>query len=96
MTLNQLDSLTEDEKVVLWYVVNHIFPPSSPQIEYSPRNITWLKHDILIIKLRDAFPKVKVEAHPIYSSLLTKLGVQHEIKYEQPPAPAPTQVSSSI
>jgi hypothetical protein len=45
---------------------------------------------MLVKKLLDAFPSLKPEGHTSYSSLLKKLGIQHEIKYEQPPTPAIT------
>ena len=92
MTLNQLESLTEDELCLCLYIVNVTFPVECPKMEFTPRQLTWLKHDALVKKLTDAFPRLKHEAHPIYSSLLTKLGIQHQIKYEQPQPP----VSGSI
>lgn len=85
MTLNQLQTLNEDEIAMALFVVNNIFP-TLPPMEYSPRNLTWIKHDILIKKLTDAFPKVKPEAHPIFASLMEKLGVKVTIEKVDPPA----------
>jgi len=101
MTLNQLHSLTEQELDMLFYIVNVFFPPTSPQIcMLVPRQLTWFKKDALIKKIVDAFPKVLPEGHLIYSSLLEKLGVKIEIKYQPPPPPvAPvveTPVTSSV
>jgi hypothetical protein len=92
MTLNQLDTLSEDELAIALYIVNHISPLSIPKMELGPINLTWFKHDMLVKKLLDAFPKVKPEGHVIYSSLLKKLGVEHEIKYEQAPLPVTASV----
>ena len=83
MTLNQLQTLTDEEKALALLLV---FPvPEDPHD--MPRHLTWYKHDALVKKLLDSFPRVLPPGHPTYSSLLTKLGIQHEIKYEQPPAP---------
>ena len=84
MTLNQLAELTDDELCACLYVINVLSPLKIPGCEFSPENLTWIRHDMLIKKLLDNFPKVKQEHHPIYSSLLTKLGVKHEIKYNAP------------
>jgi hypothetical protein len=46
---------------------------------------------MLIKKLLDAFPRLKPEAHPIYSSMMQKLGIKVEIK----PQPI-TQPTGSI
>ena len=89
MTLDQLESLTDDETGFALYVVNHLFPV--PNIEIPPRGLTWFRKGELEKKIMDSFPRVKRESHPIFSSLLNKLGVQHEIKYEQP-----SQVTGSI
>ena len=93
MTLNQLETLTEDEWAMAWYIVNHITPV--PNIEIPPRGLTWFRSGELEKKLIAAFNHVKPEAHPIYSSLLTKLGVQHEIKMT-PINPPSSSISSSV
>lgn len=91
MTLNQLQTLTDEEASLCLYIVN-IIDPLDIKIELSANNLTWFRKDVLEKKLLAAFPKVKPSGHPIYSSLLTKLGIQHEIKYEQPPPPPPPVV----
>jgi len=98
MTLNQLHSLTEEELDMLFYIVNVLFPPTSPQIcMLVPRQLTWFKHDALIKKIVEAFPKVLPEGHATYTSLLEKLGVKIEIKYQPPPPPVvETPVTSSV
>ena len=86
MTLHQFNSLDETELCMVLYIVNVLFPVSLVG-EIPPRGLTWFRKGVLEEKIKAAFPQVKNEAHPIFSSLLTKLGVQHEIKYEQPPQP---------
>lgn len=97
MTLNQLQTLSEDELCLCLYVVNITFP-TLPKIEYEPRNLTWIRHDMLIKKLTDAFPRLNPEAHPIFTSLMEKLGVKIEIKKIEPvlPPPSDTSISGSI
>lgn len=82
MTLEQLKSLDEAELSMALYITNVISPT---HIEIPPTGLTWFRRGILEKKLLDAFPQVKFEAHPIYSSLLNKLGIQHEIKLEKLP-----------
>lgn len=91
MTLNQLESLTEDELAMCLYVVNVISPPDIPKVEFTARNLTWFRHDMLVQKLVDATPKVKEEAHDIYFSLLGKLGV----KIEKTVCPTQNETTSS-
>lgn len=85
MTLHQLNSLTEDEICFTLYVVN-ILSPISLGYEIPSNGLTWLRKGVLEKKIQESFPHVKKEAHPIFSSILNKLGVKHEIKYEQPPS----------
>ncbi len=87
MTLNQLDSLDEQELCMVLYIVNVLFPLDIPKMQFEPRQLTWFRKGELEKKIQAAFPHVKREAHPIFSSLLNKLGVAHEIRYEQPPQP---------
>lgn len=89
MTLNQLQTLTEDELCLVLYVVNHISPAISPPPPYQTYDLTWWKHKALVQKLLDAFPQVKPESHAIYTSLMEKLGVKVEINQVPPPEPPP-------
>jgi len=93
MTLSQLESLSDDELAMALYIVNVLKPVQPPIGEINPRGLTWFKHDLLVKKILDCFPLVKPEHHPIFVSLLDKLGVKVEI-HAQPPPP-PTEVSSS-
>lgn len=78
MTLNQLETLTEDELAMVLYVVNVISHPGIPKIEFTSRQLTWFNHDMLIQKLVDAIPQVKEENQPNYVSMLEKLGAKIE------------------
>lgn len=79
MTLNQLQTLTDDELAIALYVVNHVSPPGIPPGPFEARELTWFKHPALVQKLIDSFPKIKPEGHATYSSLMGKLGVKVEI-----------------
>ena len=80
MTLNQLETLTEDELALVLYVVNVIAPLDVPKMTFEPRHLTWFKHDALIKKLLDSFNRLKPEGHATYVSLMQKLGVCIQIK----------------
>lgn len=98
MTLNQLYSLDEQELALLLYIVNVINPLDFPKLDFQPRNLTWFKHDMLIKKLTDAFPRLNRDGHELYVSMLEKLGVKFEIKYEEQPSinvPIELPISSS-
>ena len=97
MTLNQLETLSEDELALCLFINNVTFPMECPKIELTARQLTWLRHDMLIKKLLDAFPRLKPEAHPIYSSMMQKLGVKVEIKQQPNELPTPeTPPTASI
>lgn len=85
MTLAQFESLTEDELAMALYIVNTLTPVMPYEI--PPKGLMWFRKGALESRIQAAFPHVLKEAHPVFSSLLTKLGVAHEIKYEQPPQP---------
>lgn len=95
MTLHQLNSLTEDELALALYVVNTLSPVGAVG-EIPPRGLTWFRKGMLEQKLHQCFPHLTKEAHPIFSSLLTKLDMPHEIRYEQPPLPMSASVTASV
>ena len=95
MTISQLVSLTEDEVAMCLYIVNVIAPPKSPVMEFRREHLMGFKTDMLVKRILDAFPMIKPESHAIYSSLLEKLGMKIEIKYEQPPMPVSPQTGSA-
>lgn len=75
MTLNQLETLSEGELALAVYIVNVVSPPGLPKITFEPRHLTWFNHEMFIKKLLDVFPKLDVEGHATYVSLMQKLGV---------------------
>lgn len=83
MTINQLSSLDEQELQMSLYIVN-VISPIKPSMEILPHELPWLKHDMLVKKLLDAFQQVKPEYHSIYISLMQKLGVKIEINPAAP------------
>lgn len=80
MTIHQLNTLTEDELAMALYIVNNISPPKIPPGPFEARHLTWFKHNALIHKFLESFPKIKPEGHAIFSSLMEKLGAKVEIK----------------
>ena len=96
MTFQQLHSLTEDEVAICLYVVGVLDPVTFPKIEITqPNQLISFRHEALIQKLLNAFPKLKPEAYPIYLSLMEKLGVKVEIKQApQPEAPTSSSVAN--
>jgi hypothetical protein len=96
MTRHKLEELNEDELGILFYVVNVLFPINCPKMEFDMNSIKWYKHDLLIKKLAEAFPHLKQDGYTTYSSLLNKLGVQHEIKPGQPQMPVTASTTGSI
>lgn len=83
MTLNQLNSLTEEELEMALFIVNCL-ENSSNKIQYNPQNLTWFKHDAIIKKFLRAFNQLKPEGHSIYVSLMKKLGIHIEINQSSP------------
>lgn len=97
MTLTQFESLSFEELALASVIINEINPPELiEKIDFTPKQLLWFRHDLLIKRILEVFPRLKPEGHAIYSSLLTKLGVQHEIKYEQPPQPVTASAEQNI
>jgi hypothetical protein len=80
-----LEDLNDDEMAILLYVLNFKNKVTCPTMTFESRHLKWFKHDLLVKRVREVFNDVKPEGHSIYSSLLTKMGVQHEIRVETPP-----------
>lgn len=93
MTLNELKTLNEDEAMMLLGIFNIIYP-SDLNIQLTLENLTWIKKDVFNKKVIDAFQRVNLPSHKIYSSLLTKLNIEHSIQYTT--NTANTQSSGSI
>jgi len=83
MTRNQLEDLTDEEKALALVIVNDIAPPVLPKMTFEARHLTWFRHDQLIKKFIDVFPRLNPEGRATYVSLMHKLGVCVQI--QQPP-----------
>lgn len=75
MKLEQLQSLTEDEQVMLWYFVNKITPPVLENVELDISVFTGIKHQELLNRITQGESLVKEEFKPIYDSLKAKMEV---------------------
>lgn len=73
MTLEQLKSLTEDEVLMLWYIINKIEPAVMPGIELEPGLFTSVNREALLNRINKAKPLVKEEHIEIYNSIVSKL-----------------------
>lgn len=82
MTLDQLNSLTDEELGMALYIVN-VLKPIETNPNLSPRLLTAIKHPALVQKIVESFDLVKPEAHEVYSSLLKKLGVEFKIEKKE-------------
>ena len=92
-----LDSLSEQEMGLLLYFINIVAPPSCPKMTFEISHLKWLKKDILIDRLLKSFDKISVEGHSTYKSLLEKLGVNVEIRKEEPKIELPTtEITGSV
>ena len=85
MTLNQLQTLTEEELALALVIVNVIDPPGIPKMEFEPRHLTWFRHDALIQKFLQVFNRLLPEGHATFISLMFKLGVKIEIQQVSAP-----------
>jgi hypothetical protein len=74
MTLEELQSLNEDETAMLWYMVNKIGRPAIYGIELEPSVFPSISRFWLAEKILASKDSVKPEHLPIYESLTSKLG----------------------
>ena len=93
MNIAQLESLTEDERSLLFYIVNVVSPMTCPKMEFDMNSIKWMRHDMLLRKLLDVLPKMKPEGHQLFVDMMQKLGVKVEIS--PTPQPQPEMSSSA-
>jgi hypothetical protein len=73
MRISQLQSLTQEELQLLFYIINVIEPLTSPKIEIGSKEILWFKHDTLVWKLSKQESKLTPEGKTIFQGLMTKL-----------------------
>ena len=95
MTLNQLETLSESELDMALYIINVIAPPDLPKMTFEPRHLTWFNHEQLIKKFLEVFPKLNTEGHPIYVSLMQKLGICIQIQKHPNPNPNETDATET-
>jgi hypothetical protein len=91
MTLNQLETLTDEELALALVIVNDIAPPVLPKGPFEPRHLTWFNHEQLIKKFLEIFSKLTPDGHATYVSLMQKLGVC--IQIQQHPIPNPNEIN---
>lgn len=96
MTRYQLEDLTEDELAIVLYVVNVIAPPVAPKMTWEVNHLLWFRHDQLVKKLIDVFPKLKPEGHATYVSLMQKLGICVQIQQPSSTNENKSETSSSV
>jgi hypothetical protein len=98
MTLNQLQTLTEEELALALYIVNVVEPTELPKMEFKPRHLTWFKRDALLQKFIRAVPKLNPQGFAVLASLFFKLGVARlEIQTSVlcPPKPKENPISTA-
>ena len=73
MTLDQLQSLSEDEVTMLWGIINMGNPPVLTGQELEPTLFPFIKENKLKVRVIQFDKYVKPEYIELYSSLKTKL-----------------------
>lgn len=76
MTKEQLNSLTDDELAMLWYMVNHIQPTVITGQEVEVEVFTSIRHPFLVRRIKAVENLVSDAGKEVYSSLKTKLGIE--------------------
>lgn len=74
MTLEELQSLNEDETAMLWFMVNKIGRPAIYGIELEPSLFPSISRYWLAEKILASKDSVKPEHMFVYESLTSKLG----------------------
>jgi hypothetical protein len=74
MTLEQLNSLNEDETAMLWYVINKVNPILST-VELDPPLFPSINKQRLMDRVSTAESLIKEEHRPIYDGLKFKMGM---------------------
>jgi len=75
MTIEQLNSLNDDEVAMLWFMINKVFPPAIKDIEMEPSIFTSIKHRWIVDRVSKMKDVIKEEHQPIYESLKNKLQI---------------------
>lgn len=75
MKLQQLESLTEDELAMLWFILNKVNPPVIAGFELEPSLFVSIKHRRLMDRILQCAQHVKEEHHAVFTGLVNKLKV---------------------
>jgi hypothetical protein len=76
MTREQLNSLTEDEMAMLWFIINKVHPPVLMNIEMEPTLFTSINHRRLVDRVLKCKVHVKPQHMPVFDGLMNKLAVR--------------------
>lgn len=76
MTLEQFNSLNEDETAMLWHIVNKLTKPVVDGLELEPQLFTSINNHALHQRIVNAESSITESAKPIYSELMAKLNIK--------------------
>ena len=76
MTKEQLNSLTEDELSMLWFIINKINPTILKDIEMEPVLFTSINHKKLVDRVMRCKVHVKNEHMSVFDVLMSKLTIR--------------------
>ena len=75
MTLEQLNSLDDDEMAILWFAVNKTTPPVLAGFELEPSVFCAIKPQAILNRVEQIEMAIKEEHKLIYNSLRQKLNM---------------------
>jgi len=75
MTLQQLQSLNDDELAILWFCINKAHPPVLRDVELPPSLFPSIQHKKLMNRIAMCRHLVKPENFEIFDGLINKLKV---------------------
>lgn len=75
MKLEQLESLTEDELAMLWFILNKVNPPVLNGVELESSLFVSIKHRRLMDRILQCAQHVKDEHRAVFTGLVNKLKV---------------------
>lgn len=73
MTIQQLNSLTDDELAILWGCINRVHPPVIEGIDLNYKLFTAIKHKKLIERVLACKQHIKEEHIKIFDDMLSKI-----------------------
>jgi len=75
MTIQQLNSLSEDELLILWFCINKIDPPTLQGVDLVPSLFPTINHKRLMNRVAKAQHHIKPEYTEVFNGLISKLKV---------------------